>query len=109
MEKTKRVRCTYPMSDFYTYMDEVPKGTKISTPEDCEKCEEEDCDMKYCLFQDMEYDPVLAMMVAAMEIVSDFDEFGEVIQMDNNDEYGPKSSIERLRLAVKNYRAKIGD
>lgn len=35
----KRKECPYPMSMFYTYMDEVPAGTRVSTTEDCEGCD----------------------------------------------------------------------
>lgn len=43
-----RIPCKYPLSDFYQYMDEVQKGDRVSTTEDCEKCEE-DCENKHCL------------------------------------------------------------
>jgi len=35
----ERKRCSYPMSKFYIYEDEVPAGTRVSTPEDCENCD----------------------------------------------------------------------
>jgi len=44
----KRKQCSYPMSEFYIYEDEVPAGMRISTPEECESCDEE-CDVKHCL------------------------------------------------------------
>ena len=47
--QVKRVPCTYPLSEFYTYMDEVVDGDRASTTEDCEKCNEEDCDIRHCL------------------------------------------------------------
>ena len=42
------------MSEFYTYEDEIPEGTRVSTPEDCEKCEGmKGCeDSKHCLFEE---------------------------------------------------------
>lgn len=48
--KWDRKRCTYPMSQFYIYEDEVPKDERLSTPEDCEKCEVIGCnDGVHCL------------------------------------------------------------
>lgn len=44
----KRVPCKYPMSLFYNYEDEIPPNTRVSTPDDCEKCKK-DCDVKHCL------------------------------------------------------------
>ena len=37
---------------------------------------------------------------AAMDIVGEFDAYGEVLQTGDNDEYGPDSSIEKLRTAM---------
>lgn len=37
---------------------------------------------------------------AAHEILGDFDNWGPVLQTDDNSEYGPESPIERLRAAV---------
>lgn len=46
----KRIPCPAPMNQFYNYMDEVPDGTRVSTPEDCEKCEDKNCfPVKHCL------------------------------------------------------------
>ena len=47
----KRKLCKYPMSNYYTYEDEVPDNERVSTPEDCEKCTcPEGCeDAKHCL------------------------------------------------------------
>jgi len=45
----KRIPCTYPMNDFYNFEDEVPKGSRVSTIEDCESCECKDCDLRHCL------------------------------------------------------------
>lgn len=36
----QRKRCTYPMSLFHNFEDEVPRNARLSTPEDCEDCEE---------------------------------------------------------------------
>jgi len=44
-----RKLCKYPMSQFYIYEDQVPDGDRVCTPEDCEKCMEENCDDKHCL------------------------------------------------------------
>lgn len=52
MAKNKRELCPYPLSKFYTYMDEVPKGTRVATPEDCEDCAVAKCDNKHCLIQE---------------------------------------------------------
>ena len=51
MEK-KRIPCKYPMSNFYNFEDEVPEGTRVSTPEECETCDEKDCSLKFCLIQE---------------------------------------------------------
>ena len=45
------------MSEFYTYEDEVPADTRVSTPEECESCDgleneegENTCeDVRHCL------------------------------------------------------------
>lgn len=53
-----RKRCLYPMSQFYTFEDEVPEHAKVSTPEDCENCEEGDlvdetrCGCRHCLIEE---------------------------------------------------------
>ncbi len=60
-----RIQCKYPMSEFYAYEDEVPSNTRVSTPEDCEKCDSlefdnnEKCtvidsllEKKFCLIKD---------------------------------------------------------
>ncbi len=53
MANKQRIRCKYPMSQFYNYEDEIPKGTRVSTSEDCERCELENCnDGKHCLISD---------------------------------------------------------
>lgn len=39
MDKEQRQRCKYPMSEFYNFEDEVPVNTRLSTPEDCEDCD----------------------------------------------------------------------
>ncbi len=45
-----RKKCTFPMSKFYIYEDEVPANARVSTPEDCEKCGCSDCeDVMHCL------------------------------------------------------------
>lgn len=53
-ENRHRIKCAYPMSEFYIYQDEVPDNVRVSTPEDCEKCEEmKGCeDSKHCLFEE---------------------------------------------------------
>ena len=41
------------MSQFYNYEDEIPEGVRISTPDDCEKCELSNCnDGKHCLISE---------------------------------------------------------
>lgn len=47
----KRVKCAYPMSKFYIYKDEVPKGLRVSTPKDCEGCDE-CCEQSHCLIKE---------------------------------------------------------
>lgn len=49
-------------------------------------------------------EPVQKVVCAALEIVADFDTYGEVLQIGDNDEpgtYGADSSIERLRTALQ--------
>jgi hypothetical protein len=45
----ERQKCKYSLSDFYIYMDEVPKNERVSTPEDCEKCDEGCINEKHCI------------------------------------------------------------
>ena len=40
IDAVPRVKCTYPLSRFYKYMDKVPGGEKVSTTADCKKCKE---------------------------------------------------------------------
>jgi len=49
MGEVDRIECPYPMSKFYTYMDEVVDDDRVSTTEDCEKCDEENCENSHCL------------------------------------------------------------
>jgi len=103
-----RLPCPFPVDRFYTYMDEIPKGDRVSTTEDCEKCDEENCDLSHCLISgphEDKFPPTNPLLAAAMEIVNDFDTYGEVIQTGKGGEYGSDSAIEILREAVKNYRA----
>ena len=48
-----------------------------------------------------EHSPEEQLVLAAREILSDFDSFGEVLQADENSKYTPGTAIECLRLAVK--------
>ena len=43
------------------------------------------------------------LLVAAWNIVSDYERYGEVLQHDDNFEYGENSSIIRLSNAIKHY------
>jgi len=48
--KPVKTLCTYPMSLFYIYQEDVPPNTRVCTLEDCKKCKDkvfDDC--KYCL------------------------------------------------------------
>ena len=47
----ERIRCKYPMSKFHNFEDEVLKGEKVSTLEDCEDCAK-DCGKLHCLIAD---------------------------------------------------------
>ena len=50
----KRIPCKYPMSDFYNFEDEVLKGERVSTADDCEDCDSDDCEnTKHCLIQEI--------------------------------------------------------
>lgn len=55
-----------------------------------------------------EYDkPVSALLLAAEEILSDFNQWGEVLQLGDNGEYGMDSAIGRLNSAVIKEREKL--
>jgi len=41
------------------------------------------------------------IILIAMELLEEFDEYGEVLQTDEDGEYGPTSTIERLRAAIE--------
>lgn len=47
-----------------------------------------------------QYKIIRNLYVAALEILCDFDRFGEVLQTDEGGEYGPNTAIERLRQAI---------
>ena len=40
------------------------------------------------------------LLATAQEIIADFDNYGEVLQQDDNSEYGKVAPIERLRQAI---------
>jgi len=46
-----RIPCKTPLNQFYNFIDEVPDG-RVSTSEDCTKCDEEQCDLKHCFIID---------------------------------------------------------
>jgi hypothetical protein len=105
-----RIKCPHPYSEFFKYMDEIPTGTRVSTSEDCDKCEQEDlkfykdCDQPHCLIHDcpgypngVNIEAVKWLLAAASGVLADFDNYGEVIQTDTEGEYGPTTSIEKLR------------
>ena len=50
----ERKKCKFPMSKFYIYEDEVPKNERVSTVEDCIKCDYmASCgDTKHCLISE---------------------------------------------------------
>ncbi len=91
VDPSKRVRCEGPLAKFFVYMDEVPFGTKVSK------------DGKY-LISEGEKNPADALLIAACEIVQDYDNYGEVLQTDSKGKYGKKSAIEELRTAIKKYK-----
>lgn len=43
--------CEYPLSDFYTYVEDVPPNVRVSSTADCETCKE-DCEDKHCIITD---------------------------------------------------------
>ena len=47
-EDEGKTRCEYPLSDFYTYQEDVPPNVRVSGTSDCESCKE-DCEDKHCL------------------------------------------------------------
>ena len=44
------------------------------------------------------------MFWAAIEVIEDYDNFGEVLQMDEDCEYGKESAIEKLKTETYKYR-----
>jgi len=46
-------------------------------------------------------EPVRELYYAALEILDDFDTFGEVLQVDDNGEYGEDTAITKLRKALE--------
>ena len=40
---------SYPLNLFFNYVEDIPDGVRISTPEDCEKCIVKQCDVTHCL------------------------------------------------------------
>ncbi len=52
-EDEGKTPCEYPMSNFYTYQKDVPPNVRVSTPEDCESCEEY-CTVKNCIITENE-------------------------------------------------------
>ena len=109
MNSKNRKRCTYPMSEFYNYEDEIPEGVRVSDPDsDCSCCTDEDCDERHCLIgPESEPDAATTLLYYAQRIVEDFDNYGEVLQNDDDGEYGPTSGIERLRAAIKSYKTSL--
>lgn len=49
----------------------------------------------------MSCDRLRELYQAACEVLDDFDNYGEVLQVDDFGEYGKDSAIERLRKAAK--------
>jgi len=49
------------------------------------------------------------LLTAVKEILEDFDKYGEVLQTDEEGEYGPKTAIEKLRQAVDFFRQERKD
>ncbi len=50
--KVKRKKCSYPMSEFYIYEDEIGEGERVSTIKDCDNCDGfhgDGCHEKHCL------------------------------------------------------------
>jgi hypothetical protein len=50
-----------------------------------------------------------SLLLAAEEIIDDFENFGEVLQQDEDFEYGPNSAIGRLIKIVKEIRNETGN
>lgn len=51
LEQCKRVPCPYPLSEFFSTMDEIPSGYRVSDIEDCKNCDDEECGTKHCLIK----------------------------------------------------------
>ena len=70
------------------------KGSKqrIVSPCDCQTD-----GITYCSL----HEAAPEMLEAALDIVRDFQQFGEVLQSDENDEYGTQSSIGKLQAAIR--------
>jgi hypothetical protein len=54
--------------------------------------------------RDSQDDATDMILTAANEILEDFDTYGEVLQTDEEGEYGPTTAIEKLRQAVNFFR-----
>jgi len=54
--------------------------------------------------QESQDDATDMLLAAAKQILDDFDTYGEVLQTDEEGEYGPKTAIEKLRQAVDFFR-----
>jgi len=56
----ERKLCTYPMNLFFSYEDEVPADTRVSTPNDCIEChdcmDDDYCDATHCLISEKKND-----------------------------------------------------
>lgn len=51
----KRKKCSYPMSEFYIYKDEIKEGERVSTIKDCDICDGfhgDNCHKKFCLISE---------------------------------------------------------
>ncbi len=55
MPEEDKICCTYPLSDFYTYVEDVPDNVRVSNAADCENCDE-DCIVKHCIITENEGD-----------------------------------------------------
>ena len=80
----------FNVGDLHEYEDDG--GQPIDPPE----CEYQPYDM----IQPKQEDREQALLDAAKEILSDFNRYGEVLQVGDNGEYGTESAIGRLHTAI---------
>lgn len=81
------LKCGCKFREFYTYSDT-----------------EFDGDLFPDAVEEPKSDLIKAILADAQEILNDFDQFGEVLQQDADEGYGPDAPIEQLRKSLQDYK-----